>query len=93
MMRVAASIPLGPIRFKTFLADARNRYVVNIVATMAAETATKDTNSNFECFTSEVIPRTVAMPPGPSMIGIAKGVNATSSTFSVGLLATMDAPR
>jgi len=31
MMRVAASIPLGPIRFKTFLADARNRYVVNIV--------------------------------------------------------------
>ena len=63
MMRVAASIPLGPIRFKTFLADARNRYVVNIVATMAAETATKDTNSNFECFTSEVIPSTAAMPP------------------------------
>jgi hypothetical protein len=26
------------------------------------------------------------------MIGIAKGMNATSSTFSVGLLATMDAP-
>ena len=47
MMRVAAAMPLGPIRFKTFLADARNRYVVNIVATMAAETATKDTNSNF----------------------------------------------
>jgi hypothetical protein len=38
IMRVAASIPLGPTRLRTFFADARNRYVVNIVATMAADT-------------------------------------------------------
>jgi hypothetical protein len=30
-------------------------------------------------YTSEVMPRTVAMAPGPNMIGIARGVKATSS--------------
>ena len=78
IMRVAASIPLCPIRFRTFRADARKKYVVNIVNTMATETATKDTNSSSECFISEVMPSTVAMAPGPNMIGIAKGMKAMS---------------
>src|SRR5262245_56978222 len=61
---------------------------------MATQMATAEANTNSECFTVEVIPRMVAMAPGPNMIGMARGTKATSSALSPEPLATLpsDAP-
>ena len=53
-----------------------------MVATIAAEIPANAATSNSGCFTSEVMPRIVAIAPGPNMIGMASGTNATSSSFS-----------
>src|SRR4029450_13073844 len=49
---------------------------------MARQMATPEANTNSESFTVEVMPRTVAMAPGPNMIGMARGTKATSSSLS-----------
>src|SRR5262249_28120404 len=61
---------------------------------MATQMATAEANTNSECFTVEVMPRMVAMAPGPNMIGMARGTKATSSALSPEPLATLlsDAP-
>src|SRR5215471_8342106 len=41
--------------------------------------AIAEISSNSECFTSETMPRIVAMAPGPNMIGMARGTKETSS--------------
>jgi hypothetical protein len=54
-MRVAASIPRGPIRLNTSLAARRTKYVTDIVATIAAEISANAATSNSDCFASEVM--------------------------------------
>src|SRR4029077_14205048 len=48
---------------------------------MATHMAIAETISNWDCLTSETIPRTVAMAPGPNMIGMAKGYKRNVSFF------------
>ena len=52
------------------------------MTSIVAQRAAKETTSLSACFTSEVMPRTVAMAPGPNMIGMATGRKATSSPTS-----------
>jgi hypothetical protein len=61
------------------------------LAAMATQMATKDITSNSECFTKEVMPITVAIAPGPNMIGMANGTKAKSSSPVAVALATLPA--
>jgi hypothetical protein len=69
------------MRANTILAARRTRYVTAMVTTIAAEISTNAATSNSDCLTSEVMPRIVAIAPGPNMIGMARGTKATSSSF------------
>jgi hypothetical protein len=47
---------------------------------MAMQIAAKCRTTNADCFTTDTIPRIVAIAPGPNMMGIAIGTKATSSS-------------
>jgi hypothetical protein len=51
------------MRANTILADRRTRYVTAMVATNTAEILATATTSNFDCFTSEVMPKIVCGRP------------------------------
>jgi hypothetical protein len=55
---------------------SQQRKVTNIVVTIAAAMATKDQSSVDDSRIFDVIPKTVAIAPGPNMSGIASGTKA-----------------
>lgn len=67
------------------------RKVVTMVKRIAATIAASDGNSANGCRTSEVMPRTVAIAPGPNINGIANGTNATVSPVPAGAFGIIEA--
>ena len=76
-IRVAASTPFGPIRCRIFRAYASMMKMANIAAKIPPAIAAMRLKSENGCLTSEDMPMTVAIAPGPNMMGMARGTKAT----------------